>query len=776
MATCNFFRRGGIDQLRIETPEDLAAIETLDQKLWIALSMPVFGQEFDEKTLKLLDADGDGRIRAPEIIAAVKFVRANLKDFTSVFAGKDAVPLAAIADGSALAGTAENILERLGKRGNAEISLADVENATAAFDAQPFNGDGVLVPASAGDDAEISAFIADAIAATGGSDDASGAKGISAAQAEAFVKSAADVLAWRAKAENSPEILPFGAETAAAFDALAAVRAKIEDFFARTRLASFDAAAAAKLNPDAADFDALSKTQISAAASEAFPLARIAATDSEPTLPLASGINPAWVGALKNFAAKTLAPALGKLGVPAGTSAAGNPPPSQISASRWNEVCALLAPYEAWLGAKPAGGADAFPSERLSAVVAGNFPEKLAPLFARDAGEAPLRAAFADAERLCRSSRDLVFILRNFVSFAEFYKRSAGTTAFLVGTLFMDCRSCALCVRVADAGAHAALAAKSNCCLAYCECARKNGGEKMTVVAMFGDGDSRSLYIGRNGVFYDKKGEDWDAKIVKLIENPISIRQAFWTPYRKVAKFVETQIESFASAREKKVDSELSSGAGTALTKATGGDAAAGTQKTSFDVAKFAGIFAAIGLALGAIGAALSVAITGFLSLAAWQMVLVVVAVLAVISAPSMLIAAMKLRSRSLGPILEANGWAINGNVRINIPLGKAFTEMPKKPKGAKMSAADPYKQRGFPWKRCLAALVVLALAAFAAWHFYFEPKCEAQKAAAEAAAAQATENTQAVPADAPAERAENAPAAVPADAPVAAPESAPAA
>lgn len=781
MTTCNFFRCGGLDQLRIETPDDLAAIETLDQKLWIALSMPVFGQEFDEKTLSLLDSDGDGRIRVPEILAGVKFVRENLASFASFFAGKDAIPRKEIAPASPIAKTAEDILSRLGKGDAAEISLADVDSATAAFDAQPFNGDGVLVPASAGDDAELSAFIADAVAATGGSDDASGNKGITAAQAQDFVNAAEAVLAWRAASESSAEILPFGAaETAAAAAALAAVRAKVEDFFARTRLAGFDASATEKLNPSAADFDALSKAEISASASAAFPLARIEAVPGEPTLPLAAGVNPAWAAALADFSAKTLVPALKKFGLASADAGA----PTQISASLWAKVCALLAPYEAWLAAKPAGGADAFPSERLSAVVAGKFPEKLAPLFEKDSGEAPLRAAFADAARLCRYSRDLAMILRNFISFAEFYKRSTATTAFLVGTLFMDCRSCALCVRVADPGAHSALAAKSNCCLAYCECTRKKGGEKMNVVAMFGDGNALSLYVGRNGVFYDKDGNDWDAKIVKLIENPISVREAFWTPYRKVAKFVETQVGSFASAREKKVDSDLSSGAGTALTKATDAPAAGTAKPAAFDVAKFAGIFAAIGLAIGAIGAALSVAISGFLSLAPWQMVLVVVAVLAVISAPSMLIAAMKLRRRSLGPILEANGWAINGNVKINIPLGKAFTEMPKKPKGSKMSAGnDPYRQKSFPWRRCLAALIVIAVAAFATWHFYVEPKLEAEekarieaeaKAQAEAQAkAEAEAKAQseaAAPETAPAADAAPAPEAAPATAPEAAP------
>lgn len=748
MADYSFFRRGGSDQLRIEKPEDLAAIETLDQKLWVALSMPVFGQELDSRTLSLLDTDGDGRIRAPEIIAAVKFARENLAKFDGFFAGSGSVALDAIAAESPLAGTAKEILSRLGKDGADALALEDVEHATKTFDAQPFNGDGVIVPASAGEDSALAAFIADAVSATGGTPDASGENGVTAEQAAAFSANAAAVVAWREKAAANPEILPLGEKTVAAFAAFSAIRAKTEDFFARVRLASFDAAAEARLNPTPDDFSALAGTEISASASAAFPLARVAATSGEPALPLSSGVNPAWRGKLDAFVENALVPALEKLG---GNVSSGKP--ETLTASRWAQVSALFAPHEAWLAERPDAGAAAFPTERLREIVSGNFPEKLAPLFEKDAAEKPLRDSLAAAEKLCRCSRDLAVILRNFVSFAEFYKRDADKTAFLVGRLYMDSRTCSFCVRVADAGAHSALAAKSNCCLAYCECTRKNG-EKMTIVAMFGDGDAYSLYVGRNGIFYDKQGDDWDAKIVKIVENPISIRQAFWTPYRKVAKFVESQVENFAAAREKKVDGDLSSGAGTALTNATTAPAAgAGTPsgaaaKPAFDIAKFAGIFAAAGLALGAIGAALTAALTGFLRLAPWQMALVVVAVILIISAPSMLIAAMKLRRRSLDPILEANGWAINGNVKINIPLGKAFTEMPKKPDGAQISRMDPYQRKPFPFRAKL--LVALAAALCAACLLLRFCCAGEEKSAPENAASAPTAQPAAVPASAP--------------------------
>ena len=66
----NFFRTGGLEQVSLETAEDLLALSELDQKLWVALSCPVKGLEIDEKTLALIDADGDGHIHVREVIAA----------------------------------------------------------------------------------------------------------------------------------------------------------------------------------------------------------------------------------------------------------------------------------------------------------------------------------------------------------------------------------------------------------------------------------------------------------------------------------------------------------------------------------------------------------------------------------------------------------------------------------------------------------------------------------------------------------------------------------
>jgi hypothetical protein len=277
-------------------------------------------------------------------------------------------------------------------------------------------------------------------------------------------------------------------------------------------------------------------------------------------------------------------------------------------------------------------------------------------------------------DKLLRFHKDLFVLLRNFVTFYDFYAPDQ-KAIFQVGTLFIDQRSCDLCIRVNDMDRHNAMASLSGMYLLYCDCVSKSTGESMTIVAALTNGDIDNLIEGRKAVFYDRKGNDYDATVVKIIENPISIRQAFWTPYRRVARFIETQVNKFASDQDGKIEQASTSKVSDVAAKAEAhaGNALTQTEPekaatpSAFDIGKFVGIFAAIGLAIGAIGTVLASVMSGFLALPYWKMPLAFAGVLLLISGPSMIIAWLKLRKRNLAPILDANGWAINAKATVNI-------------------------------------------------------------------------------------------------------------
>src|ERR1039458_472496 len=214
--TWKFFRAGGFDQVKLETGADLMALDELDQKLWVALACPTSGLEFDKATLALIDTDKDGRVRAPELIAAVKWVGGLLKNPDDLLKGAPTLRLAAVnaaaPEGKLIAAFARQVL---GKTETTEITIDEAAAAAQTFAAKPFNGDGIGPADSAGDDA-TKAVINDIITCLGGDADASGKSGVSQAKVDQFFAEASAYSDWWKKAEGDVTVLPLGLNTEAA--------------------------------------------------------------------------------------------------------------------------------------------------------------------------------------------------------------------------------------------------------------------------------------------------------------------------------------------------------------------------------------------------------------------------------------------------------------------------------------------------------------------------------------------------------------------------------
>lgn len=337
---------------------------------------------------------------------------------------------------------------------------------------------------------------------------------------------------------------------------------------------------------------------------------------------------------------------------------------------------------------------------------------------AEGANAAALQAAKAEympLRKLLLIHRDFYRLLRNFVAFEDFYDRTKPAASFQCGTLIIDQRACHLCIRVSDMGKHALQAPASGIYLIYCDCESKTLGKKIQIVAAMTQGDINNLSVGKNAVFYDNAGNDYDATVTKIIDNPISILQAFWTPYRKLGNWITEKINKSAAEKDAKVMEDMT----TKLDSKPAADAAtsSATPKPAFDIAKFAGIFAAIGMAVGMIGTALASLAAELVQLTWWQLILVFVGLLLVVSGPSMVIAWLKLRRRNLAPVLNANGWAVNADAVISVFFGTTLTEQVKYP-----IVKDPLarrKQHMKPWQAAIVTIVTVMLMALAAYGVY---------------------------------------------------------
>ena len=704
----SFSTVGGVKRVNIDSGDDLLYLANLDPKLWTALSCPVNDLEIDKKTLEIIDADKDGQIRVPEVIEAVNWINALLKYPADLLKQDSIFPLSAINDttpeGKVLLDSARVIIKSTGKENATTLTVEDTSDTAKIFAATRFNGDGIITEDTTSDP-ELLKLINEIMLYTGSATDRGGKQGINSELLQSFFEQCEKYAAWYAQKDADPDtIFPLGADTESAYSNLCAIRSKVDDFYIRCRLAAFDPQSTEVLNLQVARVETITAKDLSGCMDEiaAYPLAKIEANRS---LPLSSGINPAWENAITTFKKLSVSKLF--------------PGKDSISEQEWNSIATTFTAFAKWISEKEGAAIEALGVERVREILSGADKMQLTSLIEQDKALETEANNIILVDKLVRYHRDLFKLLKNFVTFFDFY--TPGSKAiFQAGTLYIDQRSCNLCIKVRDMPKHSTLASFSGMYLIYCDCVSRATSEKMTIVAALTNGDIDNLVVGRNALFYDRKGLDWDATIVKIIENPIGIRQAFFSPYRKVSRFIETQINKFASSEDDKVASNMKTGVDAVPLKVDETTAKKEPAKP-FDIGKFVGIFAAIGLAIGAIGTAIASVIAGFMKLEWWKMPIAFVGLLLLISGPSMIIAYLKLRKRNLAPLLDANGWAINARVIVNIQFGKALTQLAELPKGAKINFNDPFTKKKNPLLPVLLILSAIAgVVLYCLWKYKF--------------------------------------------------------
>ena len=459
---------------------------------------------------------------------------------------------------------------------------------------------------------------------------------------------------------------PFGDQTDAVEAAYKALDAKVKDYFMRSKLAQFSTESTQALDVQTSRIEAISADNLTQKMEEiaTYPIARV---DGSQELSLQAAINPAWVGQW-NVVKSVL-----------------DPKAKALTEEMWAEVGAKIKAYRDYQASITVTEADIPLDEETAAVQL--------------------------VDKLLHLTRDYYTLLRNYVSFQDFYDVQK-KAIFQCGTLVIDQRTCDFCVKVADAAALTAQSPKSGMYLITCAVSSKVCNESYNIMAAMTVGDVDDIFVGKNCIFYDRKGRDFDAKVTAIVDNPISIKQAMWRPYKKMIKLIEDNIEKYAAEKDKAQSEKAAAAINEKTEKAKSnldgadGKPAEGEAKVStFDIAKYAGVFAAIGMAVGMIGSALVAIGSGIMGLKWWQFPLVLLAIMLVISGPSMFLAWLKLRKRNMAPLLNANGWAVNAAAKVNIPFGETLTQEAKYPMGLKLK--DPFADRKMPvWKKILLWLL----------------------------------------------------------------------
>lgn len=454
-----------------------------------------------------------------------------------------------------------------------------------------------------------------------------------------------------AATQATQENLPFGDKTEAVDKIIAAVENKVDDYFARCAVARYADNAEECLDVKVSDVEAIASGLLSeeCEALEKMPLGRVG-KDSSLSI---YRVNPAWKNRMEALRREVLVPMFGDI--------------KKMSDEQWKTVKDQIGIYRAWVAGKEKAEAAVLETEKT-------LTER--------------RTVIEELRKLVMLRRDFYRLLCNYVTFTDFYGNER-KAIFQVGELYIDQRCCSLCMKVENLDRSVDQARHTGMFLIYCRCESKTLGKSMNIVAALTSGSVRNIRVGTHALFFDRQGNDYDATVVHIIDNPISIKQAFYMPYRKFIDFIENQVSKIASAKEQKVLDEASSKIDTStenIQKATEVvdkqlDEERRAKKQAFDIAKFCGIFAAIGMAIGYIGGFLTSAFTGFINLRWWQMPIAIAGVMLLISGPSMVLAWLKLRKRNLSPLLNANGWAMNTALIISIIFGNTLTKTASFPK-----------------------------------------------------------------------------------------------
>ena len=682
-------KHGPFHQIVMSGADDLACLQNIDPALWAATSIPLRDLHCDPALLKILDPSGCGRLRSDCLIELRDWLFARLVQRDGIAERRDSVradDLESNGDiGQRLQQTARHLLTELGRDPASDsLSLKDVRDFRASYSKRLVNGDGV-VAASQIEAPAIASFVKNIIDMVGGAPELSGETGVGKADLGRFREEAAKFQAWQARGRDEAALLPLGEATAKGYALVDSLRPKVEEFFYQCSLLELEGRAQGDLRLQA---DALRDIATKGRQSlfDYLRQSPIATPTPDCALTFDGPLNPLFVEPLADLYATVIAK------LPNGATA------KALTPALWKEVEAFFAPYADWQRARPAAAFDKLDAALLDSAKSGNLDAELTALIDQDLSAAGELKTLDDLEKLLLLQRWILDVAGSIVNFAEIHAQPEHSLVD-AGCLVIDGRRLEFCLRVFDRKAHRPIASESLLFLVYAAVSEKEGAPvAFEIVAPVTAGERGRLRQGKRGLFIDHDGRHWDAVIVDLVENPISLSEAIRAPFKRAINSVTDKIESLTSSRLKAQEDALGSKLNEGVNKldaaskapppaaaptnatapATPGAAPAEPGKASANIRD---LMLGGGIAFAALGSAVAYIVS---ALSQVDPVKALIAVAALVLSITLLLSLMswrKLRRRDLSLLFEANGWAVNARLKLSRKLGQKFTVSPKLPK-----------------------------------------------------------------------------------------------
>ena len=673
-----FRRIGGAGQLALHDIDDLPHVLELDEAHWALTGIDIDFLRTDRQFLDFIDEDHNGIIQADEVKRAVAWFLAHIRPEARPELGSPELRLDSIdvsaPEGAALFAAARVVLRNLGIPDSPVLSLSQIRNDDGILSNACCNGDGVITPGCFTGDcregasaipenphlAEIVSRIMEII---GSCRDLTGAEGINRELLDSFRSGAEQYLSWYEAPENRPELLrPCGERTADFAAAVENLQERIDRYF--LHCAALDFLPGLSCRPPLVEGDG--DVPESAPMQELLEKLPIATPRPDRVLDFSAPLNPLYEKELHALAAH---PAMAEFLTG-----------SVLSEAMWRRLTSLLTPCLEWKNAEPDKAYEKIEPAILKQWLTDGSLEELRRRIDEDLTIARELTAYHSLIKLTLFQQYLLEFLNNYVSLGALFNPRAASM-LQTGKLVMDGRHYTFATPVKNLAEHKRIATISDICVLYVEATtgRTENARRMTLAVAVTSGNIRNLFIGKHGIFYAVDGSVWDARIIDLIQQPVSISEALKMPFFRFGEFVARLADRFFSTKSTEVQKTLEKTITTGAVLTPPAPAPAAKPQTPAVSGSMMLMGGGIGIA--AIGSSVAFIIKSLQNISILNVLAVLLGIILIFGGPMVVISLVKLYRRNISRFLEANSCAVNRPMRLSRKLGLVFTFAPPLPR-----------------------------------------------------------------------------------------------
>ena len=658
-----FRRIGASRQPSVMNSEDMKKIIDLDSALWAVNSIPKDAVVADPEFLSFLDTDNNGRIRPDELRNALKWLFGVLKDCSGIENGSDVLDPASFndehPDSSMLKSSIQLILSNMQLVDQQTVSLAELRNTASIIGAGNSNGDGIVTLENTSDP-ELAVIIGNIMKICGSKTDLSTLQGVDTELLDEYIKRASAQRDWLNAGIKMEMESVYKEKAGDFFKSYRCVMDKLNEFFVLCGAMTNDR-----------DERFVNQTKIDPMNVESvqnfIKSAPAAQLNPDRVLDMNGWINPMIYNDLHDFMSKAY-----DVGAVADVA--------RLTEKEYRTIVNTFAVRLQWSNVNPDEKFSGMTVEDINADLNENTVAKLRDLIAHDLSVATEIKAVEKLRKLSLYQKYMLRFVNNFVALSDLFNPEK-LSMIQPGIVIMDGRYFSLNSCVSNLAEHKKIIQRSNICVMYLALEAKVGAEikKMTVATAVTSGTMRNIFIGKSGIFYAGDGTEYDAKVIDLVQQPVSFMEAILQPFYSLGNFMTKQADKFFSTRSKDVETVVNKQVNTAAK----GDASKlmNTQEVKQTPALSGSmLLMGGGVGLAALGSSVAFITNTLKGVPVWNIVAVLFGIAFTISAPMMLVSIVKLQNRRVSDFFAAGGWAINLQMRLSRKMGLLFTKKPHIP------------------------------------------------------------------------------------------------